>query len=294
MKSNNEPFNESWWKHFLAGGTAGAVSRTCTAPLDRLKVMVQVTGKTMRPLQGLLQMVKEGGITSMWRGNGINVLKIAPENAVKFLTYDEIKGMMIHSGDVNKTLNSFDRALAAGIAGIVAHTVIYPLEVLKTRMVLQRTGETQSILRTFLDGFRVNGFNIFFKGFTPSIFGTFAFCAVDLASYEALKRTYQRTIRSDKDISLLVIMCCGFTSSVLGNLVAYPLGMVATYVQFSDNPKLRGLKMARNIILDRWRNYGFRGMYKGMYLSSIKTIPSVGLTYIVYEHLLDLFGTEMK
>lgn len=63
-------------------------------------------------------------------GNGINVLKIAPENAVKFLTYDEIKGMMIHSGDVNKTLNSFDRALAAGIAGIVAHTVIYPLEVL--------------------------------------------------------------------------------------------------------------------------------------------------------------------
>lgn len=52
--------------------------------------------------------------------------------------------------------------------------------------------------------------------------------------------------------------------------------------------------MARNIILDRWRNYGFRGMYKGMYLSSIKTIPSVGLTYIVYEHLLDLFGTEMK
>ncbi|XP_022672713.1 calcium-binding mitochondrial carrier protein SCaMC-2-like [Varroa destructor] len=84
-----------WWRHLVSGGVAGMVSRTCTAPLDRTKLYLQVHGKECGSAWNCLQILKkEGGIRGLWRGNGINVMKIAPESALKFLTYDRLKNII--------------------------------------------------------------------------------------------------------------------------------------------------------------------------------------------------------
>ena len=42
MSEPEFPKRQMWWRNLLAGGIAGAVSRTCTAPIDRIKVHFQV------------------------------------------------------------------------------------------------------------------------------------------------------------------------------------------------------------------------------------------------------------
>ena len=81
---------------FLAGGVAGAVSRTVVSPLERLKILFQIqnVGRNEYKLsvgKGLAKMWREEGWRGFMRGNGTNCIRIVPYSAVQFGSYNFYK-----------------------------------------------------------------------------------------------------------------------------------------------------------------------------------------------------------
>jgi hypothetical protein len=175
------------WRFLLAGGIAGGVSRSVTAPFDRLKVYLmtmnipQTSGKPTpwRAAHGLMVAVRsiynEGaGIRAFWVGNGLNVLKIFPESAIKFVSYEQSKRFLAKYWDgVNDPaeISSSSRFIAGGIGGITSQLAIYGLETLKTR-VQSNIGPSKgwrSVQQTASYMWREGGFRPFYRGLGVSL-----------------------------------------------------------------------------------------------------------------------------
>uniref|UniRef100_A0A8C6KZ54 Solute carrier family 25 member 25a n=1 Tax=Nothobranchius furzeri TaxID=105023 RepID=A0A8C6KZ54_NOTFU len=284
-----------WWRHLVAGGGAGVVSRTCTAPLDRLKVMMQVYGtrtNNMCIMSGLMQMIKEGGMRSLWRGNGVNVIKIAPESALKFMAYEQIKRLI---GSDNESLSILERFAAGSLAGVIAQSSIYPMEVLKTRLALRKTGQYAGISDCAKQIFRREGLGAFYKGYVPNMLGIVPYAGIDLAVYETLKNSYLQTYGTNSsDPGVLVLLACGTVSSTCGQLASYPLALIRTRMQAQavteGNQQLSMSGLLRQIL----QNEGPTGLYRGLAPNFLKVIPAVSISYVVYEQLKTQLGVTSR
>lgn len=282
-----------WWRHLAAGGVAGAVSRTCTAPLDRLKVFLQVQPSKQRISECFSNMLKEGGITGLWRGNGINVLKIAPESAIKFAAYEQVKRFI--KGDSVNALSIYERFFAGAIAGGISQTAIYPLEVLKTRLALRKTGQYSSIADAAYKIYMTEGLGSFYRGYIPNILGIIPYAGIDLAVYETLKKRYFTTHSSNEQPSFWMLLACGSASSTLGQMCSYPLALIRTRLQAQvihptmDPTTVTMTGVFRTII----EKEGVFGLYRGITPNFIKVMPAVSISYVVYEYSSRLLGVNM-
>ncbi len=81
-------------------------------------------------------MLREGGMWSLWRGNLINAVKIAPETAAKYTTYERYKRLLLDLDedgffDQHPVVTKF---VSGSLAGVTAQTVVYPMEVSMNRL----------------------------------------------------------------------------------------------------------------------------------------------------------------
>ncbi|XP_074485070.1 mitochondrial adenyl nucleotide antiporter SLC25A24-B-like isoform X2 [Sebastes fasciatus] len=284
------------WRQLMAGALAGGVSRTGTAPLDRLKVFRQVHGFEDfkgTVLSSIKFMLKEGGMRSLWRGNGMNVLKIAPETAIKFTAYEQIKNVM-RSRHETRNLRVHERFVAGSLAGAIAQTAIYPLEVLKTRLTIRKTGQYSGIADCAKQILQKEGFTAFYKGYVPNLLSIVPYAGIDLAVYETLKFAWLNRNRGLADPGVTVLVGCGAVSSTCGQLASYPLALIRTRMQaqalVKGAPKPSMLALLHNIVTQE----GVAGLYRGISPNLLKVIPAVSVSYVVYEYTRIVLGVDIE
>lgn len=110
-KEGKDPFG--FVKDFAAGGISAAVSKTAVAPIERVKLLLQVQhiSKQISADQRYKGMVdcfvripKEQGFASYWRGNLANVIRYFPTQALNFAFKDVYKQVCVTSG-ISLTIN---------------------------------------------------------------------------------------------------------------------------------------------------------------------------------------------
>ena len=129
----------------LCGAGAGAVTKTCIAPLERVKILLQLqamqNSNKYKGLVGTVRMVlKEEGFLALWKGNSANVLRVIPVYALKFAFNDFFKNLARGGQDAasrpDSSLTTTELMIAGTTAGLFQQCVTYPLETIRTRLSL--------------------------------------------------------------------------------------------------------------------------------------------------------------
>lgn len=313
--------------YFAAGGVAGVVSRTVTAPLDRLKVyLIAQTGvknsavraaKEGAPLAAagnasktLLDALKElwraGGMRSLFAGNGLNVLKVMPESAIKFGAYESAKRFFARMEGHNDTkrLLPTSQFLSGGIGGMVAQCFVYPLDTLKFRMQCDTVEGglrgNKLIAATARKVWGANGLFGFFRGLPLGLMGMFPYAAIDLTTFEYLKRALlarQARIKhcheDDVPLNNFVTGAIGALSGGLSASVVYPLNVMRTRLQAQGTVLHPSTYASIGDVARRTlETEGPRGFYKGLTPNLLKVAPAVSISYVVYENSKRMLGLK--
>lgn len=308
-------------KSLVAGGVAGGVSRSAVAPLERLKILLQVQNpnsiKYSGTIQGLKYIWKTEGFRGLFRGNGTNCARIVPNSAVKFYSYEQAsKGILWlyrqQPGNEDAQLTPILRLGAGACAGIIAMSATYPMDLVRGRLTVQTESsprQYRGIFHALSSVLREEGFRALYKGWLPSVIGVVPYVGLNFAVYESLKDYLIKNkpfgLAEDSELSVTTRLACGAAAGTVGQTVAYPLDVVRRRMQMVGWKDAASIvtgggksKAEYNGMIDTFRktvrHEGVGALYKGLIPNSVKVVPSIAIAFVTYEMVKDVLGVEMK
>lgn len=292
---------------FLAGGIAGAISRTVVSPFERVKILLQVQSSTTAYNKGLFdaigQVYKEENIKGLFRGNGLNCIRVFPYSAVQFVVFEGCKKHIFHVDTKGKgeQLNNWQRLFSGAICGGCSVVATYPLDLVRTRLSVQTAnlsklsksrasdiakppGVWKLLSKAYAEEGGIMGL---YRGVWPTSLGIVPYVALNFAVYEQLKEFMPSDENGNSSMrDSLYKLSMGAISGGVAQTITYPFDLLRRRFQvlaMGGNELGFHYNSVWDALVTIGKTEGFKGYYKGLTANLFKVVPSTAVSWLVYE-----------
>lgn len=281
-------------KNFLIGGTAGVISKTSCAPLERVKIVLQNqaalegASKQYSGLLGTGQAIfREQGVKALWRGNFVNCLRYFPTQAMNFAFKAKYQELLVPDKEKAGFGLWFAGYLAAGgAAGATSLTVAYPLEFAYTRLAADvEQKQFSGLFDCFGKIFKAEGLRGVYRGYAPSVCGIIVYRAGYFGFYDVGKQV----LFGEEKAHFLLRFGLALFVDISAACTAYPFDTVRRRLMMqsgrSEMQYTGAVQALRHIV----QHEGVGGLYKGVFANNVRAIASA-LVLVLYDEMKDIVG----
>jgi solute carrier family 25 (adenine nucleotide translocator) protein 4/5/6/31 len=265
---------------FMAGGFSGVVSKTITAPIERVKLIIQTQDANPKIISGEVprytgigncfsRVASEQGVGAFWRGNFTNCIRYFPTQAFNLAFKDSIKGMFPKKNPKTEFWPFFGINLASGgLAGAGSLCFVYPLDYARTRL----AADVGSGKKTF-DGLGdcikktakgPNGVLSLYNGFGISVAGIIPYRGTQFGLNDTIKG--MNPFDKEQSFRGIATKWAGAQFSVIASgFVTYPFDTVRRRLQMQSEKPLeeRMYKGAADCFSKIAKEEGVNAFFKG-------------------------------
>jgi len=300
----SKPFDPvGFAKDFLAGGIAAAISKTAVAPIERVKLLLQVQAASKQiaadqQYKGMVdcfvRIPKEQGFLAYWRGNLANVIRYFPTQALNFAFKDKYKQLFLGGVDKNTQFWRFfaGNLASGGAAGATSLCFVYPLDFARTRLGADvgKTGKREftGLGDCLVKIFKADGITGLYRGFAVSVQGIIIYRAAFFGLYDTAKGM---TGKTNIFVSWMIAQCV----TTVSGIISYPFDTVRRRLMMQSGRK--GGELMYTGTLDCWKkiakNEGGGAFFKGAF-SNVLRGTGGALVLVMYDEIqVLLFGEKI-
>ncbi|KAG6543700.1 hypothetical protein Mapa_014884 [Marchantia paleacea] len=153
--------------HLTAGAVGGATASLIRVPTEVVKQRMQ-TGQFASARTAVSSIVAKEGVTGLYAGCGAFLLRDLPFDAIQFCIYEQLK--ILYKRTVKRDLYDAENAIMGAFSGAVTGAVTTPLDVIKTRLMVQGSrGHYKGIADCVAKIVKEEGAGTLLKGIGPRV-----------------------------------------------------------------------------------------------------------------------------